>query len=219
MRRINKYYPTCEISEHNYNYKQAFIELHIAEEIDKLVPILADQTRDSSKDDSDYSENKAQIRSKLKVCNCYIFFLTFKSLRSKLEDFKEFFKFLIELKISYDGQVNEISKDKLSKEMKPWHSLDLSNFLETSNLIKLELQRNNIDDNMLKPLVDGLRLNSSLCYLDLSHNKIEDNGARRLAKYLMNSSVILNLNLWDNLIHSEGCIILFNTIKKHNSLQ
>jgi len=103
--------------------------------------------------------------------------------------------------------------------MKPWHSLDLSNFLETSNIIKLELQRNNIDDNMLKPLVDGLRMNNSLCYLDLSHNKIEDNGARRLSKWLMNTKTIIWLNLWDNLIHTEGCRILFNTIKRHMSLE
>jgi len=69
---------------------------------------------------------------------------------------------LTELRISYDGQVNEISKDKVAKEMKPWHSMDLNNFLETSNVIKLELPRNNIDDNMIKALVDGLRLNSTL---------------------------------------------------------
>jgi len=37
-------YKTCEISEHNYNYKQAYIELHVSEEIDKLVPIMHDQT-------------------------------------------------------------------------------------------------------------------------------------------------------------------------------
>jgi len=46
--------------------------------------------------------------------------------------------------------------------MKPWHASDLSLFLESSNIVKLELQRNNIDDNMVKPLVDGLRLNQSL---------------------------------------------------------
>lgn len=103
--------------------------------------------------------------------------------------------------------------------MKPWHSMDLNNFLETSNVIKLELPRNNIDDNMIKALVDGLRLNSTLAYLDLSHNKIEDNGARRIAKFLMHSSVIIYLNLWDNLIHTEGCLILFNTIKRHPSLE
>jgi len=27
------------------------------------------------------------------------------------------------------------------------------------------------------------------------------------------------LNLWDNLIHTEGCLILFNTIKRHSSLE
>lgn len=69
---------------------------------------------------------------------------------------------MTELRISYDGQVNEISKDKVAKEMKPWHSMDLNNFLETSNVIKLELPRNNIDDNMIKALIDGLRLNSTL---------------------------------------------------------
>jgi len=69
---------------------------------------------------------------------------------------------LVELKIAFDGQLNEIDKYKVSKEMKPWHAADLSLFLETSNIIKLELQRNNIDDNMVKPLIDGLRLNQTL---------------------------------------------------------
>lgn len=112
---------------------------------------------------SDYVEAKSQIRRKLKVCSSYIFFLQFKNLRAKLDEYKEYLNFLVELKISFDGQVNEIDKQKVSKEMKIWHANDLSIFLETSNIIKLELQRNNIDDNMVKPLVDGLRLNNSLC--------------------------------------------------------
>jgi len=84
-------YKTCEISEHNYSYKQAYIELFIAEEFDKLVPILNDSNYKEYKyDESEFTEKKTLLRKKLKICSNYIYFLKFNSLRTKLEEFKDY---------------------------------------------------------------------------------------------------------------------------------
>ncbi|CAF1193495.1 unnamed protein product [Adineta steineri] len=71
-------------------------------------------------------------------------------------------------------------------------------------LITINLDKNLIGDQGAKRLADVLRHNTTLTTLSLNENQIEDGGIKRLADALRHNTTLTMLNLKDNQIGHEG---------------
>ena len=75
---------------------------------------------------------------------------------------------------------------------------------EVRTLQKLDLSNNNLSDDGVATISDGLKTNRTLLELNISHNGIEDNGAQKVAKAIQIHSSLQNINISKNYISSEG---------------
>ena len=71
----------------------------------------------------------------------------------------------------------------------------------TNRLITLSLPCNLIDIEIIKILIKGFLINSSITSLDLSYNSLDDDCAQKLAGYLLKSRSIVELKLNENMVH------------------
>jgi hypothetical protein len=75
----------------------------------------------------------------------------------------------------------------------------LSNSIRTTNrLITLALPCNLIDIEIIKILLRGLLINTSIACLDLSYNCLDEDCALKIAGFILRSRSIVELNLSEN---------------------
>ena len=85
--------------------------------------------------------------------------------------------------------------------MKLSDASSLSNALRTTNhLVSLSLPCNLIDVEIIKILLKGLLVNTSITSLDLSYNSLDDECALKIAGYVLRSRSIVDLNLSENYV-------------------
>jgi Ran GTPase-activating protein (RanGAP) involved in mRNA processing and transport len=86
--------------------------------------------------------------------------------------------------------------------------------LKCSNLEKLELYDNKIDDDSSVLLFNALKSNKYLKDIDLENNFIGVNGSRGLAELLKENERLQDINLKDNLLKDEGVKNLVEVLKE-----
>eukprot|EP01029_Cantina_marsupialis_P017432 TRINITY_DN391_c0_g2_i2.p1 TRINITY_DN391_c0_g2~~TRINITY_DN391_c0_g2_i2.p1 ORF type:complete len:340 (-),score=82.11 TRINITY_DN391_c0_g2_i2:162-1181(-) len=151
----------------------------------------------------------------------YIFSLELQQLMSHLDLnwALNFFPNLNSLKISYGVKKIGTKYDRMLFGMKLQDARSLSLYLgRTNSLVQLSLPANLLDDELLKELADGLRVNDTLVELDLSHNNLTSTGVAMLADVLRTDSPLMSLDLTDNLIHTEGGRHLGRALHENHSL-
>lgn len=136
-------------------------------------------------------------------------------------DFKavaDFLPNLSDLHIKYTEGIN-LEYKKQVFGMKFAEAANLSEMLRcATNLLCLNLSGNQIDDDLLKFLMQGISLNVSLVDINLSHNKLGDQGARRISKYLLKNEILVHLNLTNNNIGYDGSRYLAQALKINKTL-
>ena len=86
-------------------------------------------------------------------------------------------------------------------------------------LVKLNLEFNNIDDNGAKHIADALKVNDSLEELILSYNKISDDGAMPITDALISNHSLKTLILNYNKISYDGAKMIAVGLNVNHSLE
>ena len=196
-RRVKDTDPHCQVHEHGHSWKQACLEGAVERIFDGM----------THGDDAMYDE----LREIVSAGRAHIYNINIKTHRSHVDP-----SFLVEelhclcsFSITCGEKRIGMDYERALFGMKIFEARYLARMFRTSQtLIKVSLQANMIDDELVKVLCTGLHDMCLLTYLDVSHNKIGDRGARKLAKLLGPEHSLQTLNLADNHIHANGAMHL-----------
>ncbi|EGR28694.1 leucine rich repeat protein [Ichthyophthirius multifiliis] len=214
------------IEDHGRSWKVAYLERYMEE---FLVNVQS----------ADENERKQIIQSELRVAYSWIHTLNIQNTNQPLdiEYICKNLPLLTSLQVSYGLKYTGMEYNRQSIGMKLSEAANLGEAIKNSqalvNIIiyiyfifcliymqlSVSLSANIIDDDLLRFIMAGVNMNSSLIELNLSHNKLEDQGARRLAKFLMRNEILLYLNLSNNLIGYEGSRYFAQALKINKTLQ
>jgi Leucine-rich repeat (LRR) protein len=195
----------CRLSEHGMSWKQLFFEHHAASVLENL-------QADSPTDD---------VMRLLKACQDYIVSLRLRQMLRHVDiaHVVRALPNLARLDLTYGVKSIGMAYDRVLFGMKISDASSLAKAVAGAPLLStLILQRNLVDDDLLRLLMVGLEECSTVTFLDLSHNKITNHGARMLSKLLGKDSVLSTLRIVDNQIHAEGGRYFGRALRENESL-
>jgi len=197
----------CDITQHGMMWKQLYFEKYIKQRLEGL------------------SQDTEEIEIFLDEINSYsdfIFTLQFQQLPSHL-DLSEVMKRLPNLTrlIGTYGMKNlgmDYERILFGCKVSDASSLAKGLISHGATLVSLVLQRNLLDDDLLRMLMTGLMRNTSITHLDLAHNRITNHGARMLSRMLLEKTVLTHLDVSDNCIHAEGGRYFARALRSNDTL-
>ena len=190
--------------KHGNSFKQAYIETHIQQLLEKFRP----------------SAKLDEVIKELDAARYEVFCLIITQLQNfNINLVFQYLPNLSYLTLTYGAKHVGMEYERPLFGMKMSDATTFKDCLRTTtSLTYLSLPGNLIDDDLIGILIKGLMLNKTITQLDLSHNKIGQSGSRKIAKYLLQSQILTHLNLGDNVINYEGSRYLCQALKVNKSL-